>query len=57
MDKAIAYLKKSQNEDGSWGKEPQNRGVTGIVVTGLIGTGVRARRCAGRQGRRSSSSR
>ena len=41
VDKAIAYLKKSQNEDGSWGKEPQNRGVTGIVVTGLIGVGVR----------------
>ena len=33
-------LKKSQNEDGSWGKDPQNRGVTGIVVTGLLGTGA-----------------
>ena len=41
VDKAVAYLKKSQNEDGSWGKEPQNRGVTGIVVTGLIRTGVK----------------
>jgi squalene-hopene/tetraprenyl-beta-curcumene cyclase len=40
-EKATAYLKKSQNEDGSWGKEPQNRGVTGIVVTGLIGTGTK----------------
>src|SRR5687767_10554085 len=41
VEKATAYLKKSQNPDGSWGKEPQNRGVTGIVVTGLIGTGTR----------------
>jgi squalene-hopene/tetraprenyl-beta-curcumene cyclase len=40
--KATAYLKKSQDPNGSWGKEPQNRGVTGIVVTGLIGTGTRA---------------
>jgi squalene-hopene/tetraprenyl-beta-curcumene cyclase len=42
IDKAVAFLKKSQNEDGSWGKEPQNRGVTGIVVTGLLGNGFRA---------------
>ncbi|HEY1189416.1 MAG TPA: prenyltransferase/squalene oxidase repeat-containing protein [Gemmata sp.] len=39
VDKATAYLKKSQNENGSWSPEPQNRGVTGIVVTGLIRTG------------------
>ena len=43
VDKAIAYLKKSQNEDGSWGTDPQNRGVTGIVVTGLLSTGRRPR--------------
>lgn len=42
IDKAVAFLKKSQNENGSWGKEPQNRGVTGIVVTGLLGNGFRA---------------
>lgn len=40
VEKATAYLKKSQNEDGSWGPEPQNRGITGIVVTGLIRTGT-----------------
>ena len=39
--KAAEFLKKSQNADGSWGKEPQNRGVTGIVVTGLVRTGTR----------------
>src|SRR6478672_3329047 len=38
-DKAIAYLKNSQNADGSWGAPPRNRGVTGIVVTGLLQTG------------------
>jgi squalene-hopene/tetraprenyl-beta-curcumene cyclase len=41
VDKAAAYLTKSQNEDGSWSAEPQNRGVTGIVVTGLVRTGTR----------------
>jgi squalene-hopene/tetraprenyl-beta-curcumene cyclase len=39
VEKANAFLKKSQNENGSWSAEPQNRGVTGIVVTGLIRTG------------------
>ena len=41
IDKAAAYLKKSQNEDGSWGNEPQNRGITGVIVTGLLGNGFR----------------
>src|SRR3954451_11034537 len=39
VDKAIAYLKNTQNADGSWGAPPRNRGVTGIVVTGLLQTG------------------
>src|SRR4051794_36160841 len=38
--KAAAFLVKSQNEDGSWGPAPNNRGVTGIVVTGLLRTGT-----------------
>lgn len=38
-DKAIAYVKSSQNADGSWGTAPRNRGVTGIVVTGMLQTG------------------
>lgn len=41
VDKARDYLKKSQNEDGSWGPAPQNRGITGIVVVGLIRTGTK----------------
>jgi squalene-hopene/tetraprenyl-beta-curcumene cyclase len=41
VEKAVAYLKKSQNEDGSWSPAPQNRGVTGIVVVGLIRTGAK----------------
>lgn len=41
VEKATAFLKKSQNENGSWSAEPQNRGVTGIVVVGLIGTGTK----------------
>ena len=39
VDKAIEYLKSTQNADGSWGAVPRNRGVTGIVVTGLLQTG------------------
>lgn len=38
-DQAVAYLKTSQNADGSWGAAPRNRGVTGIIVTGLLQTG------------------
>ena len=41
VEKATEYLKKSQKEDGSWSAEPQNRGVTGIVVTSLIRTGTK----------------
>jgi squalene-hopene/tetraprenyl-beta-curcumene cyclase len=38
VDKAIAYLKKTQGDDGSWsGKE--SPGVTGIVLTGVLSTG------------------
>ncbi|MBO0696810.1 MAG: terpene cyclase/mutase family protein [Zavarzinella sp.] len=39
VDKAIASLKASQNADGSWGAPPRNRGVTGVVITGLLQTG------------------
>lgn len=38
-DKAVAFLKKSQNADGSWGAPPRNRGITGVIVTGLLQTG------------------
>lgn len=39
VDKLIAYLKSNQNADGSWGQAPRNRGVTGVIVTGLLQTG------------------
>jgi squalene-hopene/tetraprenyl-beta-curcumene cyclase len=39
VDKAIAYVKSTQNPDGSWGQEPRSRGVTGVVVTGLLQSG------------------
>src|SRR5947209_4590184 len=38
VDKAVAYLRKTQAEDGSW-SEKQSPGVTGIVLTGLLRTG------------------
>jgi squalene-hopene/tetraprenyl-beta-curcumene cyclase len=40
-DKAIEFVKSKQNGDGSWGPDdaPQKRGITGIVVTGLLKTG------------------
>ena len=40
MEKATITFKKSQNEDGSW-SATNNRGVTGVVVTGLIRTGTK----------------
>ena len=40
VDRAIAYLRKTQNDDGSWGKSgPQQLGGTGIILTGLLQTG------------------
>ena len=38
VDKALAYLKSTQAEDGSWskGKSP---GVTGVALTGILETG------------------
>jgi len=39
VDKAIEYLKTTQNPDGSWGKTLNNRGVTGVIVTGLLESG------------------
>jgi len=39
VDKAIEYLKSSQNANGSWGQEPNSRGETGVVVTGLLQSG------------------
>lgn len=38
-DKAIAFLEKAQNEDGSWGNDKNKRGVSGIVLTGLLKSG------------------
>jgi squalene-hopene/tetraprenyl-beta-curcumene cyclase len=38
VDKAIAFLRRTQAADGSWGGA-QKMGVTGIVVTGLLKTG------------------
>jgi squalene-hopene/tetraprenyl-beta-curcumene cyclase len=38
VDKAIAYLRKTQAADGSW-SEKQSPGITGIILTGLLKTG------------------
>ena len=40
VEKARGYLKQSQKENGSWSADPASRGVTGIVVTGLLRTGT-----------------
>jgi squalene-hopene/tetraprenyl-beta-curcumene cyclase len=39
VDKTITYLISTQNADGSWGQAPRNRGVTGVIVTGMLQTG------------------
>ena len=38
VDKALAYLKTEQGEDGSWSSKA-SPGVTGIVLTGILTTG------------------
>src|SRR5262249_20124981 len=38
VDRAIAYLRSTQGEDGSWSGK-QSPGVTGVVLTGLLKTG------------------
>lgn len=38
VDRAIAYLRKTQREDGSW-NDNNTPGFTGIVVTGLLNSG------------------
>jgi squalene-hopene/tetraprenyl-beta-curcumene cyclase len=38
VDKAIAYLKENQGDDGSWSGK-QSPGITGVVLTGLLETG------------------
>jgi squalene-hopene/tetraprenyl-beta-curcumene cyclase len=38
VDKAIAYLRSTQAEDGSWSKKA-SPGITGICLTGLLQTG------------------
>jgi squalene-hopene/tetraprenyl-beta-curcumene cyclase len=38
VDRAVAYLRKEQAKDGSWGAA-QSPGITGIVLTGLLRTG------------------
>jgi squalene-hopene/tetraprenyl-beta-curcumene cyclase len=40
VDKAVAYLRKQQNDDGSWGKsEAEKVGATGLILTGLLQSG------------------
>jgi squalene-hopene/tetraprenyl-beta-curcumene cyclase len=40
VDKAVAYLRKQQNDDGSWGKSEQEKvGATGLILTGLLQSG------------------
>src|SRR5262249_31620733 len=37
VDKAVAYFRKTQAADGSWGKQPM--GVTGLALTALLKSG------------------
>ncbi|HEY7330545.1 MAG TPA: prenyltransferase/squalene oxidase repeat-containing protein [Gemmataceae bacterium] len=40
VDRAVAYLRQQQNDDGSWGKSEQEKvGATGLVLTGLLQSG------------------
>ncbi len=39
VGKAVEFLRTQQNPDGSWGAAPRNRGISGVVVTGLLRTG------------------
>src|SRR5262245_19330477 len=38
VTKAVAYCRKTQAKDGSWGGK-QGPGITGLMVTGLLRTG------------------
>jgi squalene-hopene/tetraprenyl-beta-curcumene cyclase len=38
VDKALAYLKKSQDENGGW-SEKRSPGITGVILTGILETG------------------
>jgi squalene-hopene/tetraprenyl-beta-curcumene cyclase len=38
VDRAVAYLRRTQAKDGSWGGK-QAAGITGLVVAGLVRTG------------------
>lgn len=39
-DRAIAYLKKTQEKDGSWSAKATGPGATGLIVAGMIRAGV-----------------
>lgn len=40
VDKAIAFLKKSQGPDGSWSAKATGPGCTGLIVAGMVRAGV-----------------
>lgn len=40
VDKATAFLKSTQKQDGSWSNPPHCMGITGIAVTGLLHCGM-----------------